>query len=396
MAGMKDGIIKRGKTFSYVIQVPDPTTGKTKPKWFGGFATEKKAKDAREDARAAQRAGTYIADERLTLAEFLRAWIAGKQASPKTLTGYRYHVEHYVTPRIGHLRLQQMTPDVLTRFYSQLAVDGGRGGGELGWSSISAIARTMSSALGTAEKRGLLPRNPARLADLPPKPAPTTRAEYDEVEFQVFDPAELVRFTQHVLEVHRLGVFFALAGATGARRGELLHLRWKDVDLDGRQLHIRGSRGLVDDPSGRRSKIAVDGPTKTKKPRTISISSDTVAALRLHRQQQIADRLKAGPLWIDDDDFVFRTQRGGPIRPDTPTKLMPQLCAGAGVKRLKLHELRHTHATILLNHPVPIHEVSQRLGHADTNETLRVYARVIRARQDALGDVFAEALRTSS
>ena len=196
MAGMKDGVIKRGKTFSYVIQVPDPTTGKTKPKWFGGFATEKKAREAREDARAAQRAGTYIADERLTLAEFLRAWIAGKQASPKTLTGYRYHVDHYVTPRIGHLRLQQMTPDVLTRFYSQLAVDGGRGGGELGWSSVSAIARTMSSALGTAEKRGLLPRNPARLADL--VAGVTGGFEHELVEEFIRAVANGLRATIHV------------------------------------------------------------------------------------------------------------------------------------------------------------------------------------------------------
>lgn len=223
-----------------------------------------------------------------------------------------------------------------------------------------------------------------------------TRAEYDEAEFQVFDPAELVLFSDHAAGAHRLGAFFKLAGATGARRGELCHLRWKDVDFEGRQLHLRGSRTVVDDPSGRKSKIAVDGPTKTKKPRTVSLSADTVAALRQHRQRQMEDRLKVGPLWNDDDDFVFRTERGGPIWPETPTRLMKKLCLGAGVKRLKLHELRHTHATILLNHRVPIHEVSQRLGHANTNETLRVYARVIRARQDALGDLFAEALRTSS
>lgn len=396
MAGMKNGIIKRGNTWYYVIQVPDPATGKTKPRWKGGFSKEKEAADAREAARVALRAGTYVADDRQTLADFLQGWIASKDASPKTLSGYRYNIEHYVVPRIGGLRLQQITPDVLTKFYAQLAVDGGRTGGALGWPSVKSVARTLSSALRTAEKRGLLPRNPAQNADLPPKSKPTTRAEYDEVEFQVFDASELVRFTDYAVGLHRLGAFFKLAGATGARRGELCHLRWDDVDLDGRQLHIRGSRGLVDDPTGRRSKVAVDGPTKTKKTRTISISADTVGAMRLHRQQQIEDRLKAGPHWIDNDDFVFRNERGGPIWPETPTRLMARLCAGAGVKRLKLHELRHTHATILLNHSVPIHEVSQRLGHVDTNETLRTYARVIRARQDGLGDVFAEALRALS
>ena len=383
---MKNGIVKRGTTYSYVLRVPDPATGKTKPVWRGGFATHAEAKAARELAAGDLQRGAYLPDQRLTVAEYLYDWLGSKDAKPKTLDGYRYNVDHYVVPRLGGTQLRDLSPMTLTRFYAELRAKGGRGGRELGWRSVDAVHRVLSSALGDAERLRLLQENPARRATLPPRPRPMTREEIDSSTFRVFSPRELRTFLAEGAGSHRMSAFFHLAAATGARRGELLHLRWRDLDLEIGEMRVSGNRGHV-------GGVAYDGTTKTDRPRTVDIDPATVNELRSHRGRQLEDHLRAGALWNEDEDFVFRTTIGTPVHPDHPSHLMPELCDLAGVRRLRLHELRHTHATILLTNGVPVHEVAHRLGHRDANETLRTYARVIKGRKTTLGATFAAALQ---
>jgi integrase len=189
---------------------------------------------------------------------------------------------------------------------------------------------------------------------------------------------------------HRLFAFFQVAAYTGARRGELLNLRWKDVDLDGRTITITGSTAVI---GGER----VNGTTKSGRTRVVSIDDETIAVLRQRKADQAAEQLHAGDSWRGiKDGHVFTTGWGEPIYPDTVTSLMTKLIrANTQLPHARLHDLRHLHATTLLLSGVPVHVVAARLGHADPAITLRVYAHVIRSAEAAAADIFAHAVKAA-
>ncbi|WP_433191450.1 site-specific integrase [Actinoallomurus sp. CA-150999] len=194
--------------------------------------------------------------------------------------------------------------------------------------------------------------------------------------------------------------FFHVAAYAGARRGELLNLRWSDVDFDGKQITITGSAGVVD---GER----LEGTTKSGRTRVVSIDDETAAVLREHRRAQAADKLPAGDGWRGEKDcHVFTTGFGEPIYPDTVTALPRKLINAYNHPKegkppaeplpyARLHDLRHIHATTLLLAGVPVHVVAARLGHADPAITLRVYAHVVRSAETAAADVFAKAIKAA-
>jgi integrase len=221
----------------------------------------------------------------------------------------------------------------------------------------------------------IIATNPAERAKRPR----TTRREV----VQVWSPEQLRTFLA-TAETHRLSAFYHLAAYTGARRGELLFLRWSDLALDNLELIIGGSTSVVD-------KRRVDGTTKGDQARIVSIDHGTVAVLREHRARQVTERLKAGSLWQGSHQ-VFTTDSGSPLHPDTPSQLMPKLIKAAGLPHARLHDLRHLHATTLLLAGVPAHVVANRLGHADASITLRVYAHVLRENTADVGGIFASAI----
>ncbi|MET8143463.1 site-specific integrase [Sphaerisporangium sp. NPDC005288] len=210
----------------------------------------------------------------------------------------------------------------------------------------------------------------------------------------VWTPEQLRTFLS-LAGSHRLFAFFHLAAYTGARRGELVNLRWSNVDFVGKTITIAGSAGVVD---GER----IEGTTKSGRIRVVSIDDETVAVLWEHQARQEADKAAAGEEWSGDKDLhVFTTGFGRPIYPDTVTQLIRDLvkahnAAQSSAERLpfaRLHDLRHVHATTLLLAGVPVHVVAARLGHADPAITLRVYAHVIRSAEASAADVFAQALK---
>ena len=198
---------------------------------------------------------------------------------------------------------------------------------------------------------------------------------------------------------HRLGAFFHVAAYTGARRGELLNLRWADIDLDAKRVTVAGSTAVI---AGER----IDGTTKSGRTRVVSIDDETVAVFRQHKADQAVDQLKVGDSWRGGKDgYVFTTGWGEPIYPDTVTSLMAKLIHAYNqpeqgpppkdrLPHARLHDLRHIHATTLLLSGVPVHVVAARLGHADPAITLRVYAQVIRT-AEAAADIFAEAVKVA-
>lgn len=380
-ATVKDGIATVGDKYYAVVRVRDAQTGKSKPRWSRPFANYDEAKAQRDKDRVAAREGSYVARSGMTVGEYLDMWVESVDVKPSTRSGYRDNIRLYLTPHIGGLPLQTLTAARLTELYANLMTSGGRGGKALSWRSVEYAAATLRSALSDAVELEALTKNVAMRAKLPTKPTPATRAERRAQEMTVFDPEQLRAFLQ-VARGHRLSALFHLAAYSGARRGELLQLRWNDINLDDATVHIFGTYDVIDGEE-------VEGTPKSHAERTIDIDPGTVAVLRAHKRDQ------DGPRFIgeaEEGGLVFAREDGTLLHPDTPTQLMRRLCREAGVPRLRFHDLRHTHATILLTAGVPVHEVAERLGHYDGTVTLRVYAKVLKGRGSVAAAAFAAAM----
>jgi integrase len=391
MPRLRDGVIKRGGSWSYVIRVPDPETGLSRPKWVGGFDTEESAKAARDEARIRARRGEYVNRSISTVADYLAEWVEthASTVKPKTFAGYRHDIDHYIVPRIGRMRLQALRPAVISKLYRDLAEHGGRDGRPLSAWTISHVHRTLRKALADAVNvEQLLAVNPAERSKQPRnrRTEPT----------RVWTTGQLHAFLATACS-HRLFAFYRLAAYTGARRGELLYLRWHAVDLDAAEITFGGSTAVV---RGQR----VEGTTKGGRSRVISIDRDTVVILREHLRRQAEERQAAGAAWTADGGLVFTTKRGEPLYPDTVTALMAKLISthnrsvptpSQALPHARLHDLRHLHATTLLLAGVPVHVVAARLGHADPAVTLRVYSHVLREHALGIGDIFARAVEAT-
>ena len=230
MPRLRDGVIKRGRSWSYVIRVRDPATGVSRPRWVGGFETEEDAKAARDEARVRARRGGYVNRSTSTVAAYLTEWLEthASTVKPKTLAGYRHDIEHYIIPRIGRMRLQALRPAVISKLYRELAEHGGRDGRPLSALTVAHIHRTLRKALADAvEIEQLLAINPAERSKRP--------RHHGTEPGRVWTTEQLDHFLA-VARAHRLFAFYRLAAYTGARRGELLYLRWQAVDLDAAEI----------------------------------------------------------------------------------------------------------------------------------------------------------------
>ena len=313
------------------------------------------------------------------------------------------------TPDRGD-RLQALQPADLSRLYRDLLEGGGKGGRPLSARSVEYVHAVLRKAFGDAVRTDQLSSNPAERAKRPRKDVAQPVV--------MWNAADLAAFLASTAG-HRLHAFFWLAAATGARRGELVNLRWADVHLgdmrSGEAASVR-LRGTVSVIKG----VRVEGSTKGGRERVVSIDLATVEVLKAHRVEQDRERVLAGGSWVDDSEttgggHVFRQELGALLFPDTPTALMRKLlrqhnrtaeaAAAAGAEPtvapaalrplpvIRLHDLRHLHASLLLKAGVPVHIVAHRLGHADPSITLRVYAHVLDDQASHAATVFAEVLR---
>jgi integrase len=392
MGTLRDGVMKRGKTWSYVIRVVNPDSGLSHPKWVGGFADEASAKGARDEARVAARRGEYVDRNAITVEAYLADWLAAHslEVKPKTYEDYRSLVARYVAPRIGRMSLQAVRPVTLSALYQTLLKEGGKDGRPLSARTVSYVHAVLRKAFNDAVHTDqLIASNPAATAKRP-------RTTAIHVVKDVWDGPQLVRFLDAVA-THRLYPLFHLAAYTGARRGELLYLRWDDVHLDGHDpfVRIRGSATIV---AGHR----VEGTTKSGRVRTVGLDAGTVSTLRAHAERQAKEREFVDQSW-HETGHVFRMEIGTPLSPDIGGVVMRQTVrdlndvdGAALLPAMRFHDLRHIHATLLLKGGVPVHVVAARLGHADPAITLRVYAHVLRDQASEVAQTFAEQVRPVS
>ncbi|HMM96719.1 site-specific integrase [Phycicoccus sp.] len=377
MSGMKDGIIQRGATWSYVVRERDPQTGKSRPRWVGGFPTRKAAREARDAARHATHRGTYVAPRNLTVGEYLDEWIRSHEVElkPSTAKSYRDNIERYLRPRLGHERLQALSPSRLSVVFRELYEAGGHGGKPLSPRTVEFARAVLRRALQDAVLDRHLEVNPV---------VGTKRPRTVKPKHTTWTGAQLRTFLEQ-LDDDRWSPLWELAAGTGMRRGELLALRWGDVDLEGGLARVERSVTQV-------SQDRIYGTPKNHERREVTLDAHLVASLRAWRKVQLAERLAWGEAYRGDEDLVFTWEDGRPVLPDYVTRLFAKASSGLEVPRLKLHELRHTHATLLLRAGVPVHVVAKRLGHKDPSVTLNVYADAIPDDDGRAVDTFTKAV----
>ena len=374
---VKNGIVFTGKGWSYVLRVPDLATGKTKPKWVGGYDSEKSAKVARDKARVAIANRDYAAPGKLTVGEFILTWIElhSKRLKPTTENKYRQLIRLYLIPQLGSIKLTDLRPAHIEKFYGDLLASPSFSGKLLAPSSVSQAGAVLKKALKYAvEVEGLLAFNPATRVPLP-KGVSNVITPWTMEELNVF---------LEVASEHRLFFFFRLSAFTGARRGELLALRWSD--FDGKSILISKSRLEVGGKAF--EQLSTKGGSNGQ--RRVVLDQETSEMFNAHRKRQIQERLAIGELW-QDLDFVFTQVDGLPLDPGTPTLLFGKLSVKAGLRKIRLHDLRHLHATELLRLGEQLHVVAQRLGHRDAMVTATIYAHVSNEQDETASQNFANA-----
>lgn len=377
---VKDGIAFTGKSWSYVLRVPDPVSGRTKPKWVGGFETQEGALLARDEARVSLRKRTYVPPSERTVTEFIHTWlftIHRQQLKPTTFHSYEKIVRNHIIPGLGAIKLSDLKPSDVQRFYSETVSKQGGNGKPLTPRTAQYAGAILKKALKYAvEVEGVLSFNPASRVPLPKTvsdvPTPWTFRELRE-------------FLEHA-KSHRLFFFFRLSAYTGARRGELLALKWSD--FDGKAITISKSRALAG------KGVVEQNSTKGGKggQRRVALDPETIQLFTEHRKRQMEERLLMGSSWVETG-YVFVQENGEPLDIGTPTHLFGKLSKKAGLRTIRLHDLRHLHATELLRLGEPLHVVSDRLGHKDPMVTATIYAHVSNEQGESASNTFANASR---
>jgi len=375
---MRDGLVQRGRTWSYVVREQDQRTGQTKPRWVGGYPTRTAAKSARDQARHAVNRGTYVPPQNLTVGEYLDRWIDAHSVSlkPSTTESYRANIDRYLKPTVGREPLQSLSPSRLSIIFKQLYERGGRDGRPLSPRTVEFARAVLRRAMQDALLDRLIEVNPV---------IGTKRPRVGKPGHATWTGGQLQAYLSHVGETTRWSPLWTLGAATGMRRGELMALRWEDVDLDACMVHVEHSVTY----QGRKRTTATP---KNHDRRDVAIDPRTVTALRAWRTRQAGERLAWGMAYRDVEGLLFTWEDGTPVHPDYASKTFIKSQKGSEVPRLTLHELRHSHATILLRAGVPVHVVAKRLGHKDPAVTLNVYAHAIPDDDGGALDVYSRSV----
>jgi integrase len=374
----RGAVVKRGSTWSYVIDLaPDPASGKRRQRWKGGFRTRKEAEAALRSFAVAADEGRVVERSKRTVAEYLREWLAAlrPRVRPTTLASYAIAIDRIVR-EIGQVPLQALTPMHVETLYADLSAHGGRDGRALSPKTVRNCHIVLRKALADAERLGLVVRNVAAVA----RPPAVRR-----VEQQTWSASELRRFLA-LLSGERLEAAFVLLATTGMRRGELLGLRWTDVDLPSRRISVVQALVTV------HNELLLTAPKTAKSRRRIALDQFTVTRLRDHKRRQAEERLAAGELWDATADLVFTDEAGGPLHPDSFSRTFNRLARSAGLPRIRLHDLRHGYATLALQAGVHPKVVSERLGHATVGITLDLYSHVVEGLDAEAADTVAAQL----
>ena len=369
---MQGHITKRGaNSYTVIINLGrDPLTGKRRQLWRSIKGTKKDAEALRIQLLHQRDSGVDAPPGKLTVSQYLERWLtdyAEPNLAPKTLRTSIDTVRRHLIPAFGSLPLSKLRPQHIQAHYAQALREGrldGKGG--LSPRSVQRQHQVLHVALRHAVQWQILPLNPADALQPPRGPSAEIRPlGLDEIQ-RLLTAADDTPY----------GTLVHLALMTGLRSGELLGLRWADTDLETGAIHVQQVCQWLP-----RQGFTFRPPKTPKSRRAVALSPDTVDRLRGHRQRQLEARLALGPDYAAHD-LVLATPLGTPIDPSNLRRAWKAILRTAGIDHLRFHDLRHAHASLMLQQGTHPKIVSERLGHSGVGITLNLYSHVVPGLQE--------------
>jgi integrase len=354
--------------------------GKRKRRHFYA-ATAAEVRDQLLKARSDQSQGLPVTTERQTVAKFLEGWLEHtlkNRAKPRSVESFTAIVNRHIVPEIGRIRLDKLTPQqvqaLLEKKREPYKTKNKAGKiiekNGLAPQSIAGIRTVLRSALGQALKWGMVARNVATLIDPPRIPRPQTHAIDVDGARKLLEVARGERFE----------AILVLALTLGLRRGEILGLRWSDVDFEKRTLRVNQAVQRIG------GKLQVTEVKTERSRRVLAIPESAVRVLKTRRAQQAQERLLAGSQW-KDSDLAFTNVRGGPLEPITLHRDYKRMLKAAKLPtKVRFHDLRRTAASLLLAEGVHLRVIMELLGHSSISLTANTYAHVMPAAMRDVAD----------
>ncbi len=318
--------------------------------------TRKEVQEQLKKAVHEQQQGSLITSPQQTIEQFLKQWLEslGSSVRIRTYEKYEQMVRLHLIPAIGHIKLQKLTAQQVQGLYVRLEK-------KLSPTSVNTLHAMLHKALEDAVKWGLLARNVCDAVTAP------RRAHYEIKPLSM----EQAKMLLDAAKVDSLEALWVLALTTGMRRGELLALKWQDINFGQGMLQVRR---IFTRAPGR--KFIESEPKTEKSRRNIMLASIIVETLKRHRVRQLQAKLQAGSVW-QEQDLVFCTSFGTPLNPNWVLDRFKKLLKRAGLPDMRLHDLRHSIATILLSMGVHPKVVQELLGHNRIQETVDTYSQVL-------------------
>jgi len=371
---------KRGVHYAVIYEGRNPVTGRERRRWH---RCEDRT-DAERVARTltAQHERRHRSGSSITLGDYLLGqWLPAREVTVARSTHARdcKAVEHYLVPHLGDTPLRRLRADHIRSLYQRLLIAGSRRGGPLAAKTIANLHQLLRSALRDAVDRGLLAVSPIAGVQ-PPDPRSHPSAAR---RARSWTAAELGAFIDATAQSQH-SMLFRLTAATGMRRGEVLGLRWDDIHFDTGRIEI--TQALI--AIGYQLEFT-RLKTRTSR-RNVALDAETLARLADWRRHQAADLAASGG--INDHGLVFTRTDGKPLHPHTVSQAFERAQRHLDVSPIRFHDLRHTHASLLLRDRVPIKVVSERLGHANPAFTMTTYQHVIPGMQEDAAAAFGQLL----
>lgn len=372
---MRGSIIERGNSYRLKVSLgKDTLTGKYAAHYETVQGNKAKADKRLRELLTELDKGTFIKPGKATLREYLKSWLLDyckPNLAGNTLALYSVMCNKHINPTLGNIPLVELKPQHLQHLYAQKLSDG------LSTRTVQIIHVTLHKALKSAVKAGLLVRNVAEAIDTP---------KIQRHEMHVMNEVDLHIFLEMARSTNYYSLFYLLL-FTGMRRNEVLALRWQDIDLLLCQLSVTRSMQYLHNVAPE-NRISFKEPKTQKSRRLIALSPSTVRVLTEHGEAQSKLRQSLGLPTSSDNDLVFSHYDGSPLLPGSITQAWHRLALRTGLKGVRLHDARHTHASLLLKQNVHPKIVSERLGHASIAITLDLYSHTTPGLQQAAANKF--------
>lgn len=357
---MAGSVKKDGNSWYYVLEL-GKVNGKRRQKKKRGFKTKREAQNAlTEVEHALLKDGTFSEPSKMLYKEYLNSWLEDKRILIKesTFKTYSWLINKYIIPNLGNIELSKIRPIDIQKLYNEII-----NSNLLSRENVQKIHSLINDSLKKAERWGLIKRNVASLVDRP---------KAYKSELKVWDIGEVKSFLK-VAESSRYYIAFLLALTTGMRQGEILALRWKDIDFNNNTLSIKQTLNHAG------NKIIAGAKTKSGQ-RSIALPNETIHFLVKHKETIDNEKRVAGILYTNHD-LVVCTNIGTPCLPRNLLRSFYSLIEKIDITKIRFHDLRHTHATLLLKEGIHPKVVAERLGHSNIRVTLDTYSHVLPSMQ---------------